>query len=171
MTDEEALEVTSRITRKRWFNYDTADHVFEMLDFVYRQPRGDRMDNLLIWGETNSGKTHLVRKFLRKFAIGATDILFVTCPDKAIEGRLWNKMLRALKVPYKATEIASVKRDAVEGRLEDLSIRLIILDNVNNLIASTKGMQCQFLITLREMSTDNQFAIAATGMCCHADDT
>jgi len=118
----------------------------------------------LIYGETNSGKTEVVRSFVNKRKTeGATDILFFRAPDKATEGRLYDKMLRALNAPYKSSETPATKKDAVYSLLES-QVKLVVIDDFSNLIASSDSMKKLFLITFREMVTDLELAIAATGI-------
>src|SRR5690349_18141067 len=100
MTDKEASAIGLRVQRRRWFEYKLADEIFYYLERVYQQPRSDRMDNLLIYGETNSGKTQIVKHFIKTIKRNKTegvrgrDILFIGAPDKATEGRLWDSVLK-----------------------------------------------------------------------------
>ncbi len=51
--------------RDRWIDYARASAVLERLNRLLATPERDRMPCLLLHGESNIGKTQIVRKFVR----------------------------------------------------------------------------------------------------------
>lgn len=51
--------------RDRWIDYSRAGAVLDRLGLLLATPERDRMPCLLLHGESNIGKTQIVRKFIR----------------------------------------------------------------------------------------------------------
>ena len=51
--------------RDRWIDYSRAGAVLDRLGLLLATPERDRMPCLLLHGESNTGKTQIVRKFIR----------------------------------------------------------------------------------------------------------
>jgi Bacterial TniB protein len=60
LSNEERIE---HILRDKWIGYNKAKEVLDKLDFLLKYPRKIRMPSLLIIGDTNNGKTALIRRF------------------------------------------------------------------------------------------------------------
>ena len=61
-----ALDKRTRIRaikEDRWVSYPGADEALSLLDDLLDMPKKDRMPGLIIWGETNNGKTSVVKRF------------------------------------------------------------------------------------------------------------
>jgi len=53
------------VKQDRWISYPYADEALQLLDYLLDTPKRDRMPGLVIWGETNNGKTSVVKRFSR----------------------------------------------------------------------------------------------------------
>ena len=59
----------SKIRGSKWIGYSTADKILEKLEDLMDHPRVHRMPALLIYGETNNGKTTIVNELLRRHPV------------------------------------------------------------------------------------------------------
>ena len=50
------------IRAKRWVDYPQADRVLRRLDEIYVQPRSERMENMLLIGQSGMGKNNAYPK-------------------------------------------------------------------------------------------------------------
>ena len=60
MTDEERIQ---RVRQAKWIGYTRAKELLDKMEDLLNHPRVQRMPNLLIVGETNDGKSVLVKRF------------------------------------------------------------------------------------------------------------
>jgi len=68
LADEDDAARIAHIRAKRWIEHRPASVLLEMLDEVFDQPSSERMENLLILGDSGMGKTALLRAFERRHA-------------------------------------------------------------------------------------------------------
>ena len=57
-----------RITKLRkgcWIRYPRAEQILAQLDDLLKHPKTHRMPNLLVFGQTNNGKTALIQRFIQ----------------------------------------------------------------------------------------------------------
>ncbi len=67
-----ALDAETRIAHiraERWVQHGAADRVLGYMQEALTQPSRERMENILLVGESGMGKTMLVRKFERQNAV------------------------------------------------------------------------------------------------------
>lgn len=95
LSDEERMQA---IRSSRWVGYPRAQKLLAKMEELYYYPVSDRMPNLLIIGDTNNGKTMLVKRFCKMHPPEdnpegesvIVPILYIDCPPKPEEGRLYD---------------------------------------------------------------------------------
>lgn len=63
LSNDERIEY---ILRDRWIGYDRANHIIAKLEDLLVHPKIGRMPNMLIIGNTNNGKSRIVKHFVEK---------------------------------------------------------------------------------------------------------
>lgn len=166
MTDSEAAQIEARIYDKKFFDYPLVDRAYKIVERCYKQPKNERMNNVLFYGESNSGKTELIKFIFKKLynTHQRNDIVYIRAPSRAVEGRLYDTILKAVRFPFKPSEKASTKRNAVIGAMETLQSKLLFIDDISNLLPNTESMQEIFLGVLRTLMQDTEMCIVATGI-------
>lgn len=154
----------------RWIGYPAAKAVLDRMEELFEFPQTHRMPCLLLVGESNNGKTMLLRHFfkLHKFqdisGQNATlPALYVQCPASPDERDLYSSILERLRLPHNRNSRGHILRTQLEKAMRALSVRMIVLDEVHNILVGTPIKQKQFLNTLKYLSNELQIPIVAAG--------
>ena len=145
------------ILADRWIGYTRATEALSKLNDLLMHPKRQRMPNLLIIGPTNNGKSMLVEKFCREHPPGsrsASDsahipVLSVQMPSGPDIKRLYGMLLHQMCASSIAHHsLARLETHALD-MLETLGIRVLIIDEVHNILSGPAGRQREFLHLLR----------------------
>jgi TniB protein len=159
------------IQKRTWIGYTRALMIREQLENLLNYPRTHRMPNLAIIGETNNGKSMLLKSFLRRH--GPPDdpnvdhttlpVLLLDTPSEPDEARLYRKMLERLFATASNREPADSMFSRLKVILRHLETRMIILDEFNNAVAGAPVKQRRFLNAVRLMGNELEIPIVAAG--------
>ncbi len=159
------------LSEDRWIDYARARQVLERLQWMLRHPRTTRPPGLLIYGDSNIGKSMIVRKFLRSQTDPKAanrihqqaNILAIQMPPSPRERRLYGQLLIALNahdLPWES--LAAIEYRAL-NMLRQYQPAMIIVDEVHNLLAGTAREQRASLNLLKFLSNDLKCYIVALG--------
>jgi hypothetical protein len=168
LSDEERIE---RIRSDRWIGYTKAKKTLEKLEDLFTHPKVHRMPNLLLVGDTNNGKTMIVNRFYQKHpAVESEDgwsnelpIMMFQCPPVPDESRFYDKILEKLFAPYKASDRPQKKQFQVVHLLTQLKTKMLILDEIQHMIAGNLTKQKHFLNTIKYLGNEMMIPIVAVG--------
>lgn len=184
----EALQLSQKervgyIRKPKWFEYAKARETLEKLEDLLEHPQCDRMPNLLIAGHTNNGKTSLVKKFLERYPPcdnpeGGTvkvPVFYMQAPPAPDEGRFYDEILDALFAPYRSTDKIGKKEKEVLRLLKVVDTRMLIIDEIHNLIAGPLTRQYSQLNAIKNLGNNLKIPIVAVGTkeafrAIHTDD-
>lgn len=104
LSDEERI---ARIRSARWIGYTRAREILDQLEDLLTHPKKHRMPNLLIYGDTNNGKTMIVNRFHQLHLAhdnaegdaAIIPVLIIQCPPVPDENRFYNAILDKLFAP------------------------------------------------------------------------
>ncbi|WP_293914107.1 TniB family NTP-binding protein [Deinococcus sp.] len=145
----------------------------DLLDISKDNPQQTKPDNFIIVGETSSGKTSLVKNFIRLYAAPVNDpdqpcahlpalyVLFRAEPD---EDRLYHWILDAMFAAYKEKDRPDKKYRMVVELIKRLDVRMLIFDEFHHILTATSVRQRRSLNTIKTLSTDLQIPMVATGI-------
>lgn len=167
-------EDESRIDQMKgntWIGYDRVLSIRAQMDALLRHPRTHRMPNLALIGETNNGKTMLLRNFAKHHnpqpdpnaEKTILPVLLVETPPSPDEGRLYYAMLDRLCAAGSAREPEDSKLRRIKIILQHLETKMIVLDDFFNIGAGTPTRRRKFLNALRNLSNDLQMPIVVSG--------
>src|SRR5690349_10095284 len=123
----------------RWIDYPRARQALEILERLAAMPERSRMPGMLIHGESNIGKSMIVRKFLRSHPPGPydyrsgqerIDVIAVEMPPVPQERRLYGQLLLALNASYRPSDRLADVEHAALSLLSRVAPRLIVVDEV-----------------------------------------
>jgi len=168
-TDEKRIEM---IRSPFWIGYTRSKEImFEMEDLL-TEPKDSRMPNLLIVGKPNNGKTRIIERFAALHpAYDNPDgdsitipILKVQAPPLCDANWLYNQLLDALFAPYNPNDHPSKKQRQLEKIIGRVGIKMIIIDELHNLLAGHPKNQRQFLNVIRFLGNDLKIPIVGAGI-------
>ena len=150
--------------------------MLDRLQGLIEMPRQTRMPGLLVHGASGIGKTMIARNLSRRYApeydpesgITHTPLLLLQAPPAPDERRFYMHILAAVGAPSstlspKAQSVASLEVRVV-GLLRDLGLRMIMIDEVHNLLAGTHREQRRFLNVLRYLSNELEASLVCFGV-------
>jgi Bacterial TniB protein len=171
---EQSAEVrVRRIRADRWITYDLADAALTTMEDLLTFPKRTRMPNLLLCGPTNNGKTMIVERFRRCHTAvvastaeaGAANVpvLKVQMPAGPDESRFFGVILDELGLPYALSERVCKRQDAAIRMMRQTNLGLLIIDDLQNILAGSRLQQRRLLNLLRWLGNELQIPLAAVG--------
>ena len=172
LLNHSAEERIRQIRKDHWVGYKRASDVLRGLETLKDYPPQERMPYLLIVGDTNYGKSAIIDRFAALYPSHPNPnsdflhapVVKIDSPDKADERRLFNRILSEIQVPPSRNE----KPHELEARfytsLRNARTRLLIVDNLHDIIGSSTQAQRDLMKTIRKISTQLKMSVAATGL-------
>jgi type II secretory pathway predicted ATPase ExeA len=160
------------INKNRWIKYPHAEKIIDRLEELLVYPKISRMPNMLIVGETNNGKTILVNRFYnlhQPYVDEKTDklnipVLYIQAPPVPDEKRFYHKILDALNAPYRYNDKIEQKERQARNILEHVNTKIIIIDEIHNILAGNLSKQRAFLNVIKYLANELQIVIVAVGI-------
>jgi hypothetical protein len=162
-----------RIRTDRWIGYGQAERALAALEDLLTFPKRMRMPNLLLVGPTNNGKTMITEKFRRahpareaattETGTAELPVLRVQMPPAPNERRFFSAILEALGAPDRPSDHLLIKQDLAMRLLRATGVRILIIDEVHNLLSGAAGQQRRFLNLLRWLGNELQTPLVAVG--------
>lgn len=159
------------IKADRWVGFGQAEAGLSRLNSLLSYPPRDRMPCLLLYGETGMGKTMILRKFERNNpavfcqATGVTQrpVVLAQVPPEPLERDLYRELLAAIDAPVLSGGTLAREKDVCRSLLRVVSARVIVLDEVNSMLAGTWRQQRIFLNAIRFLANDLRVPLVCAG--------
>jgi hypothetical protein len=171
--DEDAQSRIRRIRTDRWIGYARAKAVLAALEDLLSFPKRMRMPNHLLVGPTNNGKTMIVEKFRRAhpgIAAAESDegtallpVVRVQMPPGPDESRFFGAILEALGMPFSARDRIATKQNAAVRVMRATGVRLLVIDELHNLLSGSTMQQRRLLNVLRWLGNELQIPLVGVG--------
>lgn len=172
---EAALREEDRIVaiqRDRWVGYTRAETILATLEALLRHPKVSRMPNLLIVGDSNNGKSMLVQRFKERHPAVDNEkgdgivlpVLVVQTPTTADEGRLYSSILEECFAPFRHSDPPDKKYSQITELFKVIALRVLVLDDIHNILAGPEKKRRQFLNVLRYCGNGWKVPIVACGI-------
>jgi type II secretory pathway predicted ATPase ExeA len=160
-----------RIQAERWIGYARAETILRRLDELLQYPQRDRMPCMLLHAATGMGKTKLLRKFRRMHpavfdstvGVQRMQIIAMQMPPKPDEKSFYTQLLSSLDAPVRTSMNVHQMRHIVRDLLIFVGARMLIIDEVHTLLASTYRQQRILLNTLRYMANELRIPLICAG--------
>ncbi len=165
---EERLEF---LNKQFWIGYPAAINILMRLEHILSRPQIGRPEGISIIGGSNNGKTHLLDYFLKlhpaTLSPGNTtmqiQVLSIEAPVGASRADFFDSLCYALHIP----EISSGPMRRVRGRvnqaLREAGVKVIIIDELHNLIAGGEMRKRIILEQLKTFSNEHKIAVVGAG--------
>lgn len=173
LSDEQRIQ---KIISEHWIGYTRAIQAIHKLEMLCNHPVKVRMPNLLITGPTNNGKTMIVEKFRRnqqnknreienEFNQDAENIpiVFVQMPPEPNVVRFYSMLLEALNTPLRRTNRLIDLEQMTLNIFKKVGVRILIIDELHNLLAGSTQKQQVFLNLLRFLGNELRISLVGVG--------
>lgn len=165
-------ERVDRIRRDRWIGYPRANRAVALLNELFKWPTKQRMPNMLIVGPTNNGKSMIIERFRRMNAVppvpGETDketipIVVMQMPSEPSINRFYAMLLAAVGAPMRPTNRTAELEHRTLALLRTIGTRVLIIDELHNILAGSTKAQREFLNLLRSLGNDLRIPLVGVG--------
>ena len=167
-----ATERLARMPPNRWIGYTRASQAITLLEHLLeREPGRIRPRNLLIVGPTNNGKTAIAERFHRDHLQRLSGdgehevfpVLVVQVPPAPTVSRLYAAILAGLGVPGALHPRSPDREGAALYLLRRVECRMLVLDELHNLLAASIPRQHELLNLLRYLGNELRIPLACLG--------
>lgn len=155
----------------RWIGYDIAKDIIENLVSLMNKPKRPRMLNLLVIGDSNNGKTTLIRRFYDLYgephvdshSNGIRPIILAEAPPSANEKELYVSLLERFYVPYRPTDSLVKLRYQTIHLFKEYKVKMLIIDEFHSLLVGTPRLQRQVMNAIKMLCNELQIPIIGVG--------
>lgn len=164
---EERLEFTRKDS---WIGYSRANKALGLMEDLLAHPRTLRMPNLLIVGDSGNGKSSIVSKFQERHPIHIQEngdpiapVVSVEMPSEPSESRFWSELLISMFVAHSAKATIAEKESQARTMLVYSRTRMLIIDEIHNLLFGHARAQRQFMAALKSISNKLKIPMVCVG--------
>ena len=168
-SDGERVEA---IQEGRWVTYPRARFALEVLETLLTRPRTTRMTSIAIYADSGMGKTMLMERFKRAHPAAydrherrvIAPVLALQMASHATERRFYGQLLTSIGAPFAPR--ATVPELEVQALrcLQRMDVKVLMLDEVHNILAGTAREQRIVLNMLRYLSNELQISLVCLGI-------
>ena len=159
------------IKRDRWIDYPRATDVMNRLERLLATPKRERMPCMVLHGQSNIGKTLVIRKFQREHpdsfdeikGVSRRTIVAMQMPATPDQHRFYSALLFELGAPHSASAGVSTLERLARDLLRRIAPRILIVDEVHHLLAGSYREQRASLNLLKYLANDLQLCIVLVG--------
>jgi Bacterial TniB protein len=159
------------IRHDRWINHTKAERVLARLSDLLTYPPRSRMPSLLIFGDPGMGKTKIIEKFLREHPPVYDDQTGVTrapvattqMPPTPSEREFYEGLIVSLGSIMPHGIPVNHLRHRFRVLARQMDVRMLIIDEINTMLAGTFREQRIFLNSIRLLANDLNLPLVCVG--------
>lgn len=167
---DDAMRIQS-LLRDRWIDYPRATQALDQLERLLATPRRERMPCRLVYGDSNIGKTQIIAKFQREHpdefderrGIEMRPIISMQMPPTPDQHRFYSALLFEIGAPHNAAASLAVLERLARDLLRRMAPSMLIVDEVDHLLAGTYREQRAALNLLKFLANDLRASIVLVG--------
>lgn len=165
-----ATERINLLATQHWIGYPRAQAVVAKLEQLLAQPEAIRPANLLIIGPSNNGKSMIAERFRRlhpaheviEGSRQCIPVLAVQMPTTPSNRHFYSALLAALGSPVIVSS-TDLREQHVLRMMRLVGVRLLIIDELHNLLSGSPRQQREFLNLLRFLGNELRIPLACLG--------
>ena len=168
VSNEERL---THIDKPVFIPYTRAAELLAEMEDLLEHPKVNRMPNMLILARSNNGKTEVLREFLKRHPAEErrdhdkvyAPVIYIQSPPGPSEHIFLNKLFMMLCVPVRQNDSSDRKLMQLMDILRGVQTKILLVDELNALLAGSVTKQRFFLNMLKYLSNELQISIVAAG--------
>ncbi len=165
-------ERIAAIQRGNWIAYPQAKQILGHMEELLAHPRIDRMPHMLLVGASNNGKTQILKRFMADHPVdpnpsgdyAIVPAVFVEAPSSPNVGELYDRILTAINHPFSPRAPLREKEPMVFSILEKIQLKMLLIDEIQHLIAGGQTRQREFRNALKSMGNMLRISIVGAGV-------
>jgi hypothetical protein len=166
-----AAQRAARIGGHCWIGYPTAQAAIARLEHIVEQPPMLRPPNILIVGPTNNGKSMIAERFRRMYSPSKSadgerqriPVVAMQMPSSATTRRFYAALLVAVGTPLLTPGTTDLREQMALRIMRQVGVRLLIIDELHNILAARPGQQREFLNLLRFLGNALRMSLLCLG--------
>lgn len=171
LLDASAEVRIKHIQKPVFIPYARATELLAEMTALLDHPQTNRMPNLLLVARSNNGKTELLKEFKRRYpaqerlnedAIYAP-VVYLECPPGPNDSMFLDQALKTLGIDPKSSAGPKDKIEALATQLIKVKTKVLLLDELNSILAGSVTKQLLLLTTLKYLSNQTKISIVAAG--------
>lgn len=158
-----------------WIEYPRTKEIISYLENLMDRPKKPRMQNLLIIGESNIGKTSIITEFEKKhqsytlededdMSIVVRPVLLALAPSKADEKGLYISILESFWTPFRTTDSLVKLRNQVYYLMRETNVKILVLDEMHHFLSGTPAQQRDVMNALKNIGNKLMIPIVGVGI-------
>ncbi len=159
------------ILSDRWIGYSRANEILQKMDDLLTHPKIDRMPSMMVIGATNNGKTQLLNRFLKNHPPSRNyggekiiaPVIGIEAPPGPSDSAFYGAILKRLyeRVPKSSGDDI---RDKACEVLEKVQTRVLVIDELHNILAGSSKKQQLMLNAIKYVSNTLNMSIVGGGI-------
>lgn len=168
--DKSNQERIKFLDEDKWIGYPKAKEILTQLERLYNTPKKLRMPNILLYGETNNGKSSIIEQFCKKHILHDENeaviipIISIVAPEGPDLSALYDEILHELMVPFAITAKKSKKLHQIQYYFKETNVKMLIIDEIHNILSGTIGKQKEYMNALKNLNNNLQIPIVLVGI-------
>ncbi|KJV31300.1 TniB family NTP-binding protein [Luteibacter yeojuensis] len=169
-----ALPTAERVrsmSRDFFIKYPSVMQAFEHVDFMLKSEPSERADGLLIWGDSGQGKSSIAWAMIRRYAARqATETkaakmapLYIDLTSVKDANEIFIRLLEQIGHPIRGRLLAEKRRSAFIEAIKASDIDLIIIDELQDLLAATETQKTNCLHAIRYIMNHSKRTVVLMG--------
>lgn len=158
------------IKKPKFIMHPKAEKLFDKLETLMNEPSKDRIRSMLLVGDSNNGKTAMVRKFYEKHVYKNDEeqlffehVMLIQAPNRADLHDLYNKMFQFFVVPYRKDEPISERERKIKHYCDVNEVKMIIIDEIQGALIGSATKQMEFMSGIKNLSNILKIPIVLVG--------
>ncbi|MBF5092290.1 AAA family ATPase (plasmid) [Sphingomonas sp. NBWT7] len=168
LSDEERIDW---LRRDRWVSLPQAEAALGRLEDLLTYPQRGRMPCLLLFGSTGMGKSEILNRFAelhasrydKRAGLTTMPIVMVQMPPQPTEDEFYTELMLAMN--YAEFDHISLRslRSLARRTLGEFGTKVLVLDEIDKMLAGSPRQQRIFLNTIRFLTNDLRIPIVCAG--------
>ncbi|MGP2657952.1 TniB family NTP-binding protein [Malaciobacter sp. WC5094] len=162
------------ILKDKWIDYPEASKILTKIEDIYYAPKSIRSRGMLLYGDSNNGKTAILKRFYRKFAkdeyvdeygdlIHLLPIVYVIAEASSDESVMFTEILSSMNVPVNHKEKVTKKKEEAIYYLNLMKTKIIIIDEIQNVLHGPHNKMAQLITSLKTLNNKTGIPIILAG--------